>query len=207
MAQGWPVALEHGRVGARPLQRRDALSWSRLRADNVEWLTPWEATLPPGSGTPAASYVGIIGLLRRRAREGRVMPFAITYQGQMVGQLTVNGITRGSMQSANIGYWIARSYAGRGIIPTAVALVSDHLLGPGGLHRVEIAIRPENTASLRVVEKLGFTEIGLAPRYLHIAGHWRDHLLFQVTSEDVPEGLLRRWERGRGSGGDRLTGV
>ena len=67
----------------------------------------------------------------------------------------------------------------------------DHCLRTMGLHRIEIAIRPENTASLRVVEKLGFTEIGLAPRYLHINGDWRDHVLFAVTAEDVPEGMLR----------------
>ncbi len=61
-----------------------------------------------------------------------------------------------------------------------------------GLHRVEIAIRPENAASLRIVEKLGFTEIGLAPGYLHIAGSWRDHRVFQLLAEDVSRGVLHR---------------
>ena len=197
MARGWPVTLRHHEVGLRPLARRDASTWARLRAENLEWLTPWEATLPPGGGRPPASYLTMIGALRRRAREGTTMPFAITWSGAMVGQLSVNSITGGSAQSASIGYWIARSHAGRDIVPTAVALVTDHLLGPAGLHRVEIAIRPENTASLRVVEKLGFVEFGLAPRYLHIAGDWRDHRLFQLTAEDVPEGLLVRWTAGR----------
>lgn len=120
------------------------------------------------------------------------MPFVVTYDGVMVGQLTVSGLTWGSARWANLGYWIARSHAGRGITPTAVALVCDHLLGSTGLHRVEIAIRPENTASLRVVEKLGFEKFGMAPRFLHIAGDWRDHDLFQILAEDVPEGLLAR---------------
>jgi ribosomal-protein-alanine N-acetyltransferase len=61
-----------------------------------------------------------------------------------------------------------------------------------GLHRIEVAIRPENTASLRVVEKLQLTEVGFAPKYLHIDGGWRDHRLFAVTVEDVPGGLLKR---------------
>jgi len=73
-----------------------------------------------------------------------------------------------------------------------VAMVCDHLLTTVGLHRVEIAIRPENAASLRVVEKLGFTEVGLAKGFLHIAGHWRDLRVFQVLAEDVPEGLVAR---------------
>jgi ribosomal-protein-alanine N-acetyltransferase len=110
----------------------------------------------------------------------------------MIGQLTVTGIAWGSARWAQIGYWIDQGHAGRGIMPLAVAMASDHCLSSMGLHRIEIAIRPENVASLRVVEKLGFTMIGLAPRYLHIDGQWRDHLLFAITAEEVPGGLRSR---------------
>ena len=64
-----------------------------------------------------------------------------------------------------------------------------------GLHRVEVNIRPENAASLRVVEKLGFRDEGLRPRYLHIDGDWRDHLSFALTREEVGDGLLARYRR------------
>lgn len=134
----------------------------------------------------------MVSTLRRRARMGQTMPFVLTWDGEMVGMLTVNGITWGSARWASLGYWVARSHAGRGITPAAVALVSDHLMTTVGLHRVEISIRPENVASLRVVDKLGFTEVGLARRYLHIAGEWRDHRIFQVLAEDVPAGLASR---------------
>lgn len=171
---------------------RDALTWARLRNENTDWLAPWEATLPKSAGPGISSYRDMIRTLRARARQGLAMPFAVTYDSEMVGQLTVSGITWGSARWANMGYWIARSHAGLSITPTAVALVSDHLLMTAGLHRIEIAIRPENVASLRVVEKLGFAKIGLAPRFLHIAGDWRDHYIFQILAEDVPEGLLSR---------------
>jgi len=62
---------------------------------------------------------------------------------------------------------------------------------------VEIAIRPENGASLRVVAKLGLREEGLRVRYLHIQGRWRDHRTFAVTADEVPDGLLSRWRRVR----------
>jgi [ribosomal protein S5]-alanine N-acetyltransferase len=52
------------------------------------------------------------------------------------------------------------------------------------LHRVEAGTLVDNVASQRVLEKNGFTRIGLARRYLRIAGAWRDHILFQRTIED-----------------------
>ena len=196
MARGWPVVLADGLIGVRPLVRRDAATWSRLRAENADWLHRWEATLPPGAVGIPDSYGATIANLRRRAREGAAMPFVATWDGQMVGQVTVSSITRGSAMSASIGYWVAKSHAGRGVTPTAVALVADHLFTTARLHRIEISLRPENEASLRVVQKLGLTEVGLAPRYLHIAGDWRDHRVFQLLAEDVPEGVLTRLRAG-----------
>jgi len=130
--------------------------------------------------------------LIRQARQGKALPFALTYDDVMIGQVTVTGITWGSARWGQIGYWIDERHAGKGIMPVAVALATDHCLRSVGLHRIEIAIRPENSASLRVVEKLGFTQIGTAPRYLHINGQWRDHLLFAITAEEAPQGLLSR---------------
>lgn len=173
---------------------RDASTWATLREANSAWLSPWEATLPAGAGPGIASYREMVRTLRHRARQGHTMPFVLTYDGEVVGQLTVNGITWGSARWANIGYWVAQSHAGLGITPTAVALVCDHLFDIG-LHRIEIAIRPENAASLRIVEKLGFTEIGQAPRFLHIAGDWRDHRLFQLLAENARDGVLSRVRR------------
>ena len=71
-----------------------------------------------------------------------------------------------------------------------------------GLHRLEINVRPENTASLRVVDKLGFRDEGVRRRFLHIAGDWRDHRTFALTAEEVPDGLLNRWLQRSGNAPD-----
>ena len=131
--------------------------------------------------------------LHRQARAGRAMPFAVTVDDAFAGQLTVSNIVGGSAMFASVGYCVDQRYAGLGAVPTGVALVVDHCFAQAGLHRVEVAIRPENSASLRVVEKLRIPEVGFAPRYLHIDGDWRDHRLYAITREDVPEGLLRRY--------------
>ena len=80
--------------------------------------------------------------------------------------------------------------------PTAVALATDAAFDQFGLHRMEICIRPENRASLRVVQKLGFRYEGLRRRYIHIDGDWRDHYAFALTQEEVPHGVLARWVSG-----------
>lgn len=187
--------LRHGRVGLRPISRGDAGRWAELRRTNVDWLGPWESTRPPDSSGRTSGYKALTRDLIRQGRQGRALPFVVTYDDVMVGQLTVSSITWGSARWAQMGYWIDEDHAGRGIIPTAVAMACDHCFSALGLHRLEIAIRPENVASLRVVEKLGFGRIGLAQRYLHINGMWRDHQLFALTVEDVPEGVLTRLTR------------
>jgi ribosomal-protein-alanine N-acetyltransferase len=113
----------------------------------------------------------------------------------IVGQLNVANILFGSVSSCVIGYWVAPEVAGRQIMPTAVALVSDYLFNTVGIHRIEIDIRPENVSSLRVVEKLGFRYEGLKERFIHINGAWRDHYVFALTCEEVESGVLNRWLR------------
>jgi ribosomal-protein-alanine N-acetyltransferase len=140
------------------------------------------------------SYGSFLKRLNAGVRRGELMPFAVTYEDRLVGQLTVANITWGSACSATIGYWLDRDVAGRGIMPTAVALVTDHCLHAVGLHRIEINIRPENTASLRVVEKLGFRYECVRARLLHINGVWADHRSYALTTEELPAGgLLARW--------------
>jgi ribosomal-protein-alanine N-acetyltransferase len=188
----WPVVLVHGDVMLRPLRRRDAAAWTQLRRDNHDWLRPWEATSPDPAQGPPPTFGSYVRDVNAQARAGSTLPFAIEVDRRLVGQLTVSSIVRGSLCSASIGYWIARSMAGRGITPTAVAVAADHCWFELGLHRIEINIRPENAASLRVVEKLGFRDEGVRRRFLHIDGDWRDHRTFALTAEEVPGGLVRR---------------
>ena len=198
MSDGWPAVLTEGSVALRPLRQRDSREWRSVRARNADWLRPWEATSPEPALDAPPTYSAMVRRLRTEAREGRTMPFVITFGGDLVGQLTVGGISWGSLRSAHIGYWVDRRVAGRGIMPTAVAMATDHCFATG-LHRIEINIRPENMASRRVVEKLGFRPEGLRPRYLHIDGDWRDHLSFALTAEEVPGGLVARWLASAGS--------
>lgn len=187
------VRLSHGDVTLRAIAMSDRTAWEDVRARNASWLIRWEATRPPGSAGRSVTFRGMVRDLRRQARQGRCLPFALVVDDALVGQVTVNNIVGGSAMFASVGYWIDQRHAGKGYVPVAVAMAVDHCFFGLGLHRIEIAIRPENSASLRVVEKLGFPEFGYAPRFLHIDGDWRDHRLFALTVEEAREGVLQRY--------------
>ncbi|GAA1851385.1 GNAT family N-acetyltransferase [Microbacterium koreense] len=185
----------HGPISIRLIKQRDARTLQNELLTNRAWLQPWEATSPDG-GISFDMRSGIRRLLQQY-RDGAGVPFVMEYDGEIAGQLNVWGIARGSLSSATIGYWVSERFAGRGITPVSVALATDICFTDLRLHRMEICIRPENRASLRVVEKLGFRYEGLRRRFIHIDGDWRDHYAFALVREEVPEGVLRRWLDGR----------
>jgi len=198
--RGWPATLsEPELLGApvvlRPVRVSDARTWREIRVRNASWLRPWEPSNPetPLHRSSIGPYVAMVRTMRREARQGQALPWVVTYGGQFAGQLTVGSIVWGSARSGQIGYWIDESFAGHGITPTALAMAVDHCFRVVGLHRLEASIRPENAASRRVVEKLGFREEGVRVRQLHINGAWRDHICYAITAEEVPTGMMPRW--------------
>lgn len=193
----WPVVLHAGaprdRIRLRPLDRRDRREWEALRAANAGYVQPWEPTSPDGV-VPRVSFAAYVRGLNREARSGTIRPWGIEVRGELAGQVHLFGILRGSLQSAAAGYWVGERFAGQGVATKALATVTSYALGPFGLHRVEVNIRPENEASLRVVRHLGFRDEGVRERYLHIDGDWRDHRTFALTREETHgEPVLWRW--------------
>jgi ribosomal-protein-alanine N-acetyltransferase len=204
-----PVLTRRTDVGVlelRELRRRDVRAWREVRSRNAAWLSPWEATVPPGSGESVPSYSQMVARFRQEARDGRTLAWAMTLNSRLVGQVTVAGITMGSLRSASIGYWIDSDVAGLGLTPMAVAMAMDHCFGPLRLHRIEIVIRPENAASRRVVQKLGFRHEGSRPAYLHIDGAWRDHEVFALNADEVPGSMADRLAARHESSRTRLPG-
>lgn len=196
---GWPAKLgplvvAAGLVEVRAPRLWDAAAWSRIRKRDQRHLENWEPSVP---GTWAERNAGIAwpaqwSTLRAMGRRGMSLPFVITVDGEFAGQITVGNVIRGSLCSAWVGYWVGSHVVGGGVATASVALVVDHCFASAGLHRIEATVRPENAASLRVLAKLGFRQEGLFRRYLDVAGDWRDHLCFALTTEDIPNGLVGR---------------
>jgi ribosomal-protein-alanine N-acetyltransferase len=189
-----PTALSHGDVEIAPIRLRDWKELSAALDENRSWLQPWQTTDPQGRA-PADART-LVRSLVQAANTGEVIAYAVRVGGEFAGQVTISSIEYGALSTAQLGYWVAKRFAGRNVIPLATALATDYALGPFGLHRMEICIRPENHASLRVVEKLGFRFEGRRRRYIHIDGDWRDHLCFALVRDEVEEGVLARFVTG-----------
>lgn len=196
---GWrarlgPLVVPAGLVELRPPRLLDGSAWSNIRLRDRDRLETWEPTAPGRweERNSVMAWPAQWWSLRWLARHGQSLPFVITVDGELAGQVTVGNVVRGSLCSAWIGYWVARGVAGGGVATAAVALLGDHCFTTAGLHRLEATVQPDNVASLRVLTKLGFRREGLFHRYLEVAGAWRDHLCLALTAEEALDGLAHR---------------
>ena len=179
----WPAILYGERIELRPPRFRDKKRWNLVRAENKEWLGPWEATFPQvpsyielDEGTiKKSSFRQMVRSIHSAARSGNSYSFFIWRDGNLIGQVTLGGVMMGALRGGHIGYWIDRNYANHGYMTEAVETLTRFAFEALGLHRIEINVRPENSASCKVAEKAGYYFEGFRPQFLHINGDWQDH--------------------------------
>ncbi|MGZ4438116.1 MAG: GNAT family N-acetyltransferase [Nocardioides sp.] len=151
---------------------------------NREHLAPFEPVRPeefydvPGQEAAVAAQIASVD-------RGLNVMWLLLHGAEVAGRVNLNTVVRGAAHSTSLGYWVAAAHQGNGLATAMVGFACEGARSLG-LHRVEAGTLLDNTASQRVLEKSGFTQYGLAPSYLFIAGRWRDHLLFQKILHDDP---------------------
>lgn len=178
------------KIYLRPPADSDFPQWVELRQKSRDFLVPWEPTWPRDALTR--------GSWRRRLRhygeewhEGTSYSFLLFRNSDdaLLGGITLSNVRRGVAQTGTIGYWVGASYARQGVMTQGVELMLRFAFHDLGLHRVEAACLPVNTASRGLLTKCGFRQEGYAPQYLKINGIWEDHVLFAMLSWEVPSRL------------------
>lgn len=110
--------------------------------------------------------------------------FSLTDEpNQVIGTVNYSQVFRGSFQACYLGYGIDHHHQGLGLATEALVATNSHMFKDQNLHRIMANYLPENAASARVLEKLGFCIEGTAKNYLWIAGQWRDHVLTSLTND------------------------
>ena len=131
--------------------------------------------------------------VRRYGRFARRDPLAVTHvallacrcdDGAIVGTFIFGEVVRGLFQSAYMGYYAFAPHAGDGYMGEALGLALDTAFRRLKLHRIEVNVQPTNSRSLALVRRAGFRREGYSPRYVKIAGRWRDHVRLALTAED-----------------------
>ena len=172
-------------VRVRPPELRDWQDWAELRTASRDFLVPWE----PAWASDAHSRAAYRRRLRRQQRDASddiCYSYFLTRlaDNALMGGITLSNIQRGVAQTCNVGYWIGEPYARSGYMTEGLKCALRYCFGSLGLHRVEAACMPSNSASQALLQRCGFRREGYARKFLKINGVWRDHLLFAVIEDE-----------------------
>lgn len=132
-------------------------------------------------------------------RKGTGYTWCLFEGGQFRGFVGMEGVVRQMLavryDRAELGYWLGLAYHGRGLMPEAAGAVVAFAFGRLALHKVIVRALAQNAASLRVIEKLGFTRVGVARSDVFRDGAWHDHVAFEMLADDD---AARRLQSGLG---------
>jgi ribosomal-protein-alanine N-acetyltransferase len=183
-AETMPAVAGAG-VALRMPQSADYPAWAALREQSRAFLTPWEPVWPSDDLTRSAFRRRIKRYVEDQ-RNDIAYAFLIFRSSDeaLVGGLTLANIRRGVAQAGSIGYWVGAPFARQGYMTAALRALIPYSFTTLRLHRLEAACIPGNTASVRLLEKTGFTREGYARGYLCINGSWQDHLLYARLQDD-----------------------
>jgi ribosomal-protein-alanine N-acetyltransferase len=182
------------RLRMRLLREGDGELLAAAFRANREWLAPWDPVRPREFCTRAYQERSVAASRREAMQDQGYRLIAFERDAgendtleAFAGMIAVANISRGVFQNATLGYWIVQGKAGRGLGREMVGAASDWAFDRALLHRIQAAIQPDNIASKKLILAVGFRHEGFAPRYLKIAGEWRDHEIFAKTIEDRDE--------------------
>ncbi|MEM7006367.1 MAG: GNAT family protein [Pseudomonadota bacterium] len=179
------IKLSGRYVFLRPPRRGDFKAWSALRIADRHHVEPWEPAWPEFANS-RRDWRGRYHSWRSSWQRGTGATFFVfeNTSSSFAGSAGLTGIKGGAANSAMLGYWLGKSYVGKGFMTEAVNLVADWAFSSLGLSRIEAGTLPENEKSQRVLERCHFQREGVAREYLEIAGKRRDHVLYAKLASD-----------------------
>lgn len=103
---------------------------------------------------------------------------------RIIGQIIFYNIVPYAFLGCHIGYRSDKDEVNKGLITEAARKGIDVMFNEYRMHRVEAHVLPFNKASLRVLEKLGFINEGIAHKFLETNGVWEDHIHLALVKDD-----------------------
>ena len=173
--------IETERLAVRLARPGMEVAMARFLEDNFEGhLDRWSPPCAPSFFT-VSFWRERLAIAVEEYHAGRSARFVLQDKGPadgpILGTCNYTNVVRGPFQACHLGYQIARTHQGRGLMTEALRATNAFAFAELRLHRIMANYRPENERSARVLERLGFRREGMARDYLFIDGAWRDHVL------------------------------
>lgn len=178
------IVLECAAVNLRPAELADYPQWADVRARNQEYLKPYEPAWPTACLTPEFFKRRIERLSREWAGDHTYAFLIFKKDGELIGGININNVTRGAGQMASLGYWLDESHQGQGLMSQAAHAALHYAFTVLGLARMNAATLVHNEKSRNMLLRLGFVEEGCARAYIQIDGRRQDHILYGLNAED-----------------------
>ncbi|SME38107.1 Putative ribosomal N-acetyltransferase YdaF [Bacillus mobilis] len=161
----------------------DAKELAELLTRNREFFQRVSPLFPESFFTEEHQKIRLEQALKKKD-EGQLYPFGIFLRAtdKLIGDISLTQIVRGDVQSCYTGFTLDKEYNAKGYTTEALQLVVDFAFRELKLHRIEAGAMPDNIASIRVLEKVGFKKEGIAKENLKINGKWTDHQILAIIN-------------------------
>jgi ribosomal-protein-alanine N-acetyltransferase len=181
--------LETDRLLLTPLGPEDAARMAAFYSDNRAFHKPWFPPAPDEGYTEAfwrdRLEASADELRLGHAIRFQLLPIEDPESGPILGVANFTQIVRGAFHSCYLGYALAESAQGKGLMYEALARVIPWVIATKQLHRIMANYMPWNRRSGDLLRRLGFTVEGYARDYLFIDDAWSDHVLTSFTNEQM----------------------
>ncbi|AIF42818.1 GNAT family N-acetyltransferase [Virgibacillus sp. SK37] len=168
-------------ISLKLLERQDAKELFALvdkdRSYLREWL-PWVDSMKQ-----VEDYEPIIDMWLNQFSSHNGFQAGILYKGKLAGMVGFHGIDQANKKTS-IGYWLANSYQGNGIMTIAVKALIEQAFNEYGLNRVEIQCGVDNIKSRSIPERLGFRQDGILRDAEYLYDHFHDCVLYSMLAKE-----------------------
>ncbi|GAA0650357.1 hypothetical protein GCM10010174_87500 [Kutzneria viridogrisea] len=190
---GWPVVLgpvlTRGRmVELRPPVAADGRQWSELvRADQQRLEPKWTVSERSWDArTSERAWRDRCGGLRQRAREGGALPFVITVDDVIAGELVLDRVDR-ARGSAEVDVWIGSPFEGTAVTATALRVLVRHAFAQVGLRRLTAPVPAGDHTAAALFARCGFRHEGSLRAFRVNKTGPVDYELWSLLDTDRPE--------------------
>ncbi|WP_108652151.1 GNAT family N-acetyltransferase [Dongshaea marina] len=183
MAKPIPVEIRTKRTLIRVLAPEQAILRQRYFIENQRHLSPWEPRKPP-QAMNLGFWTQFLLNTNQQYAEGSLLPLtALTPdESQVIATCNFSNIVYGVFQACHLGYSVAASHQGKGIMYEVATAAIEYLFERYQLHRIMANYIPTNQRSAVLLKRLGFVKEGYAKSYLKINGRWQDHVLTSLIN-------------------------